>query len=137
MTSNAMFEKRQPALEPVDEAVDHVRGPAVAPLILEYADCECPYSRRAFRKIELVEKEIGGGVRFAFRHFPLTQIHPHAFAAAAGKKHSPDPHRRRALTPKTAGSAHRSRGPPGMRPPIAPAHRRSRPVSLPRGSGRP
>ena len=63
MTSNAMFEKRQPALEPVDEAVDHVRGPAVAPLILEYADCECPYSRRAFRKIELVEKEIGGGMR--------------------------------------------------------------------------
>jgi hypothetical protein len=23
-------------------------------------------------------------VRFAFRHFPLTEIHPHAFAASAG-----------------------------------------------------
>jgi len=25
-----------PAVEPLDEAVDHVRGPAGAPLILEY-----------------------------------------------------------------------------------------------------
>jgi protein-disulfide isomerase len=26
---------------------------------------------------------VGGEVRFAFRHFPLTKIHPHALAAAA------------------------------------------------------
>jgi protein-disulfide isomerase len=26
---------------------------------------------------------LGDGVRFAFRHFPLTDIHPHAFAASA------------------------------------------------------
>ena len=26
---------------------------------------------------------MGGGVRFAFRHFPLTDIHPHALAASA------------------------------------------------------
>jgi protein-disulfide isomerase len=25
--------------------------------------------------------ELGGGVRFAFRHFPLTEIHPHRLAA--------------------------------------------------------
>jgi len=75
--------KRQPALEPVDEVVDHVRGPASGPLILEYGDYECPYSRQAYREIERVETELAGGVRFAFRHFPLTQIHPHALAAAA------------------------------------------------------
>ena len=83
MTSSAMPGKRQPALEPVDEELDHVRGPVAAPLILEYGDYECPYSRRAYREIERVETELGGGVRFAFRHFPLTQIHPHALAAAA------------------------------------------------------
>jgi protein-disulfide isomerase len=27
--------------------------------------------------------ELNGGVRFAFRHFPLTEIHPHALAASA------------------------------------------------------
>jgi protein-disulfide isomerase len=70
-------------VEPLDEQVDHVRGPAGAPLILEYGDYECPYSRRAFRAIERVEREREGGVRFAYRHFPLTEIHPHAMAAAA------------------------------------------------------
>jgi protein-disulfide isomerase len=72
----------QSVIEPLDEAVDHVRGPASGALIVEYGDYECPYSRRAFREIERVERRLGG-VRFAFRHFPLTDIHPHALAAAA------------------------------------------------------
>jgi protein-disulfide isomerase len=70
-------------VEPLDERVDHVRGEAGAPVILEYGDYECPYSRQAFRAIERVERELAGRVRFAFRHFPLTQIHPHALAASA------------------------------------------------------
>ena len=68
-------------VEPLDEQVDHVRGEEGAPLILEYGDYECPYSRQAFRAIERVERELP--VRFAFRHFPLTQLHPHALAASA------------------------------------------------------
>src|SRR5919198_4168467 len=70
-------------IEPLDETLDHVRGPAGAPVILEYGDYECPYSRQAFRAIERVERASGSRVRFAFRHFPLTEIHPHALAAAA------------------------------------------------------
>src|SRR5690242_11524051 len=73
---------RTPMVEPLDEQVDHVRGEAGAPLILEYGDYECPYSRQAFRAIERVERELSGRVQFAFRHFPLTQIHPHALAAS-------------------------------------------------------
>ena len=72
-----------PALAPLDEAVDHVRGPRDAHVILEYGDYECPYSRMAFREIERVEQALDGRLRFAFRHFPLTDIHPHALAAAA------------------------------------------------------
>ena len=68
---------------PLDEAVDHVRGGSAGRLIVEYGDYECPYSRRAFREIEQVERRLGNGVRFAFRQFPLTEIHPHALAAAA------------------------------------------------------
>ena len=74
---------RAPMVEPLDEEVDHVRGEPGAALILEYGDYECPYSRQAYRSIERVEQELSGQVRFAFRHFPLTQIHPHALAASA------------------------------------------------------
>ena len=83
MTVNATPEGRELVLAPLDETVDHVRGAPVGRLILEYGDYECPYSRQAFRAIELVERQLGGNLRFAFRHFPLTGIHPHALAAAA------------------------------------------------------
>jgi protein-disulfide isomerase len=70
-------------VEPLDETADHVRGPAAGHLILEYGDYECPYSRAAYRQIQRVERQLGDQVRFAFRHFPLTAIHPHALAASA------------------------------------------------------
>jgi protein-disulfide isomerase len=70
------------AIEPLEEAVDHARGPATAALIVEYGDYECPYSRQAFRSIERVEAQLSEGLRFAFRHFPLIEIHPHALAAS-------------------------------------------------------
>lgn len=73
----------RPVLAPVDEKVDHARGSTDGRVILEYGDYECPYSRQAFRAIERVEQELDGRIRFAFRHFPLVQIHPHAFGAAA------------------------------------------------------
>ncbi len=72
----------QSMITPLDDDVDHVRGPVTARLIVEYGDYECPYSRGAYRAIEAVEANLGGGVRFAFRHFPLTEIHPHALAAS-------------------------------------------------------
>ena len=71
------------AHQAIDPLVDHVRGPESAPLLVEYGDYECPYSRQAFRAIERVERQLETGLRFVFRHFPLTEIHPHALAAAA------------------------------------------------------
>ena len=78
-----MPEDLRPALAPLDEEVDHARGPTAGRVILEYGDYECPSSRQAFQAIERVEQELNGRIRFAFRHFPLVQIHPHAFGAAA------------------------------------------------------
>jgi protein-disulfide isomerase len=78
-----MSDEQPATIEPLDDAVDHVRGPSAGRLILEYGDYECPYSRMAFREIQRVEKRLGEGVRFAFRHFPLTEIHRHALAASA------------------------------------------------------
>ena len=83
MTLNAVPHDRQFTVAPLDEKVDHVRGSPTGRLIIEYGDYECPYSRQAFHAIEQVEPQLGRNVRFAFRHFPLTRIHPHALAAAA------------------------------------------------------
>jgi protein-disulfide isomerase len=83
VTVNATPEDQRLGLAPLDEKVDHVRGPTAGRLIIEYGDYECPYSRQAFHAIERVEQQLGGNMRFAFRHFPLTGIHPHALAAAA------------------------------------------------------
>src|SRR5258706_2861999 len=83
VTLNATPDDRQVALAPLDEKADHVRGSPVGHLIIEYGDYEWPYSRQAFHAIEQVEQQLGGNMRFAFRHFPLTSIHPHALAAAA------------------------------------------------------
>ena len=70
-------------LAPLEPEVDHVRGDPAGRVILEYGDYECPYSRKAFRQVQRVESRPGSEVRFAFRHFPLTDIHPHALAASA------------------------------------------------------
>jgi protein-disulfide isomerase len=83
MTLRDMPDGDQLALAPLQENVDHVRGSPAGRVILEYGDYECPYSRQAFHAIEQVEQQLGGNLRFAFRHFPLTGLHPHALAAAA------------------------------------------------------
>jgi protein-disulfide isomerase len=62
---------------------DHILGPADAPLtLLEYGDFECPHCGRAHPIVASVLRHMGSNLRFVYRHFPLTQIHPHAEAAA-------------------------------------------------------
>jgi Na+/H+ antiporter NhaA len=68
--------------EPVDPERDHVRGPAEAPVtVVEYGDFECPYCGRAEPAVRELLKEFGD-VRYVWRHLPLTDVHPHARAAA-------------------------------------------------------
>ena len=59
MTLNAMPDDHQLALAPLDEKVDHVRGSPAGPLIIEYGDYECPYSRQAFHAIEHAGQQLG------------------------------------------------------------------------------
>jgi protein-disulfide isomerase len=67
---------------PVSES-DHVHGPSDAPATLvEYGDYECPFCGQAHPIVKTVQRRLGRRLRFAFRHFPLTEIHPHALAAA-------------------------------------------------------
>ena len=68
--------------EPVTER-DHAIGPASAPLtIVEYGDYECPDCLNAVPVMEEVRQSLGDRLRFVFRHFPQSSIHPHASAAA-------------------------------------------------------
>ncbi|MEA2511940.1 MAG: hypothetical protein QOJ59_1427 [Thermomicrobiales bacterium] len=62
---------------------DHILGPATAAVTLaEYGDYECPYCGMAHPIVKEVMRRMGDELRFVFRHFPLTQIHPHAERAA-------------------------------------------------------
>jgi protein-disulfide isomerase len=62
---------------------DHVRGAAGAPMrLLIYGDYECPYTRQALVSVAQVRGELGDDFVYAFRNFPLTEIHPHALHAA-------------------------------------------------------
>ena len=74
---------RAPMVEPLDERVDHVRGEAGAPSSSSTATTNARTRARRSGRSSASSEELSGGVRFAFRHFPLTQIHPHALAASA------------------------------------------------------
>jgi protein-disulfide isomerase len=64
-------------------ADDHVLGPADAPVaVVEYGDYECPFCRGAARDVHRMLDLYPGSIRFAFRNFPIPQLHPHAEQAA-------------------------------------------------------
>ena len=50
--------------------------------MVEYGDYECPYCGQAYPIIKQVQKHFGPKLRFVFRNFPVSQIHPHAQHAA-------------------------------------------------------
>ena len=56
---------------------DHVRGPRDAPLLIEYADYECPFCAALHARAAL------SAYRVVFRHFPVRSSHPRAWPAAA------------------------------------------------------
>lgn len=62
---------------------DHIRGKKDAPVtLLEYGDFECPYCGQAYPVIQDLREKMGNTMRFVFRNFPLSQVHPYALHAA-------------------------------------------------------
>jgi protein-disulfide isomerase len=61
---------------PDPDVEDHIHGPARAPLVIEYADFECPYC--AALAVRLAPRSL----RRVFRHFPVASSHPRAWPAA-------------------------------------------------------
>ena len=67
---------------PVNER-DHRQGPDTAAVTLvQYGDYECPYTRQSTWVVQAMQQELGEQLRFIYRNFPLTEIHPHALHAA-------------------------------------------------------
>jgi protein-disulfide isomerase len=72
-----------PGLTPPVTARDHAQGPADAQLTLvEFGDFECPHCGRAHPIVKAVQRHFGKRLRFVFRNFPLSTIHPLAERAA-------------------------------------------------------
>jgi protein-disulfide isomerase len=70
-------------LKPPVTDEDHRSGSSEARVTLvEYGDYECPHCARAFPIVERVRKRLGARMLFGFRHFPLSNAHPHAQMAA-------------------------------------------------------
>jgi protein-disulfide isomerase len=62
---------------------DHTLGASHAPVtVVEYGDFECPNCRQAAPAVKLLLERFAGRIRFAYRHFPLAEVHPHALQAA-------------------------------------------------------
>jgi protein-disulfide isomerase len=62
---------------------DHSQGPTDAPVTLvQYGDYECPYTRQSTHGVRAIQQHLGSQLRFVYRNFPLTEIHPHALHSA-------------------------------------------------------
>src|SRR5258708_38051933 len=61
----------------------HILGPSNAQVLLVcYADFECPHSKAAYGALKELADWYGNLIGIAFRHFPLSDIHPQARSAA-------------------------------------------------------
>ena len=64
-------------------AEDHIQGLESADVTLvEYGDYQCPHCGHAYPVVHQVQKQFGKRLRFVFRNFPLSEMHPQAEAAA-------------------------------------------------------
>lgn len=74
---------QSPELATPVSAEDHIQGPASAVVTLvEYGDYQCPACGIAYPEVKRLQREFGKNLRFVFRNFPLTEVHPLARPAA-------------------------------------------------------
>ncbi|SHH05758.1 DsbA family protein [Pollutimonas bauzanensis] len=72
-----------PTLVPAVGKQDHVIGARHAQIVIvEYGDFECPSCAQAYPSVKILLQDFGKHIRYAFRHFPLVEAHPHAELAA-------------------------------------------------------
>lgn len=74
---------KENGLNPPVGELDHAEGtPGALITLVEYGDYECPHCGHAYPILKQLQERLGDQMRFVFRNFPLSQMHPHALAAA-------------------------------------------------------
>jgi protein-disulfide isomerase len=64
-------------------ANDHAQGDTTALVTLvEYGDYQCPACAMAYPVVKQIQRRYAGNLRFVFRNFPMSQVHPFARWAA-------------------------------------------------------
>jgi protein-disulfide isomerase len=76
---------------PINHADHHFGNPKASVSLVEFGDFECPHCAHAHPLVKQLLNEMGDQIHFVFRHFPLQEVHPHAYhaalaAEAAGKQ---------------------------------------------------
>lgn len=62
---------------------DHVQGAESAKVTwIEYSDLECPFCKKIHPDVQKLMSDYSGQIRWVYRHFPLTSLHPNAQKAA-------------------------------------------------------
>ena len=70
-------------LKPAVHKEDHIQGnPQAAVVLTEYGDLECPHCGIAHTILKKLEAKYKSELALVFRHFPLSEAHPHALMAA-------------------------------------------------------
>lgn len=71
------------SLTPPVSPVDHLWGNNNALVeLVEYGDFQCPYCGRAYPIVKRLKEAMKDSVKFIFRNFPISKIHPQAKTAA-------------------------------------------------------
>lgn len=58
------------------------KGAKGMPILMEYSDFQCPACAAYYPLVKQLVAEFGMRVQFVYRHFPLGQLHAHAFTAS-------------------------------------------------------
>ena len=70
---------------------DHATGNLESSMtLLEYGDYECSHCGRAHPIVQEILRTLGTRIRFVFRNFSLTEIHPHALHAGVAAEFAAD-----------------------------------------------
>lgn len=72
-----------PGTPPAIQPGDHVVGPSNAKItFIEFSDIQCPYCSSFHPTVKQLVAAYPNDIRWVYKHFPLSSIHPNAQAAA-------------------------------------------------------